>query len=184
MKDKQSHTSITELKQIIEQQSQEIILLRNWINYIKENLPQIIYDNTTTAIQHALGKYNIHPVEGLPSEHHIETVVLRFNEYVNPSQTIRDKLRSYFREMIMEKKLFVKDMGPVVIRHGSLAQFIRHLVECMDPDKLRALRAKKNTPKITLLSKFISQRIMIRHYNCDKPIPARNLDSPIRRAIQ
>jgi hypothetical protein len=25
---------------------------------------------------------------------------------------------------------------------------------------------------------------MIRHYNCDKPIPARNLDSPIRRAIQ
>jgi hypothetical protein len=85
MKDKQSHTSITELKQIIEQQSQEIILLRNWINYIEENLPQIIYDNTTTAIQHALGKYNIHPVEGLPSEHHIETVVLRFNEYVNPS---------------------------------------------------------------------------------------------------
>lgn len=67
MKDKQSHTSITELKQIIEQQSQEIILLRNWINYIEKNLPQIIYDNTTTAIQHALGKYNIHPVEGLPA---------------------------------------------------------------------------------------------------------------------
>ena len=49
MKDKQSHISITELKQIIAQQSQEIILLRDKINHIEEILPQIIYDNTPTC---------------------------------------------------------------------------------------------------------------------------------------
>ena len=180
----QMSEKIDQLNKKVDQQNSEIILLRSELQQQRDHQESSVYNASRTAIQHELSKLNIHPVEEQPSAPHVEFVILIFNEYINPDKNIQDKLRSYFREMIAEKKLFVKGIGQVSVRQGCLSQFVRYLMECMKPTKLHALLAKKNSPKITLLSKFITRHIMLRRNDHDENIPPRNLDTPIRRTIK
>lgn len=175
---------IDQLNKNIDQQSREINFLRSELQQQRDRQEASVYNASRNAIQHELTKLNILPVEEQPSAPHVEIVVLMFSEYVNPDKNIQDKLRSYFRNMITEKKLFVKGIGQVSVRHGCLSQFVRYLMECMKPAKLHALLAKKNSPKITLFSKFITRHIMLRRNDHDETIPPRNLDTPIRRTIK
>ena len=175
---------IDQLNKNIDQQSREINFLRSELQQQRDRQEASVYNASRTAIQHEFSNLNILPIEEQPSAPHVEIVVLMFSEYVSSDKNIQDKLRSYFRNMITEKKLFVKGIGQVSVRHGCLSQFVRYLMECMKPAKLHALLAKKNSPKITLFSKFITRHIMLRRNDHDETIPPRNLDTPIRRTIK